>query len=69
MATMLNITGMTCNHCVGAVTKALQAVPGVEKAAVNLESGTARVEGKASPDALIRAVEKEGYKARVAGSQ
>lgn len=66
MATVLSITGMTCNHCVGAVTKALQAVPGVESASVSLDSGTARVEGGASADALVRAIEEEGYKAQVA---
>ena len=68
MAIVLSITGMTCNHCVGVVTKALQAVPGVESAAVNLSAGTAQIEGKATPDVLVRVLEEEGYKAKVASS-
>ncbi|GAA6762711.1 MULTISPECIES: CopZ family metallochaperone [Thermus] len=59
----LKVEGMTCNHCVMAVKKALSQVPGVEKAEVSLEKGEAWVEGKAEVEALIRAVEEEGYKA------
>jgi len=69
MAITLSVTGMTCNHCVHSVTKALQAVAGVEKVAVSLAGGRAQVDGKASPDALIHAVEEEGYKAQVADSK
>lgn len=69
MAITLSITGMTCGHCVHSVTKALQAVTGVDKVSVNLETGRALVDGKASPASLIRAVEQEGYKAQVAGSK
>lgn len=61
----LKVEGMTCNHCVMAVKKALLKVPGVERAEVSLERGEALVEGKADPKALIQAVEEEGYKAEV----
>ena len=64
----LKVTGMTCNHCVMAVTKALEAVPGVTKvSSVSLQSGEASVEGTAKPDDLVAAVEEEGYQAEVAG--
>ncbi|GAB5603220.1 cation transporter [Thermus sp. FJN-A] len=63
----LKVEGMTCNHCVMAVKKALLRVPGVEKAEVSLERGEAWVEGKADPKALIHAVEEEGYRAALAG--
>ncbi|ADW21025.1 MULTISPECIES: cation transporter [Thermus] len=63
----LKVEGMTCNHCVMAVKKALMKVPGVEKAEVSLERAEALVEGKADPEALIRAVEEEGYRAALAG--
>ncbi len=66
METKLSITGMTCHHCVHAVTKALQSVGGVEKVSVSLDSGLARVEGKAATDALIQAVKNEGYNAQIA---
>ena len=63
----LKITGMTCEHCVRAVTKALEGVPGVEKADVTLEPGEAVVRGKADTTALIAAVKEEGYEAEVRG--
>lgn len=69
MAITLSITGMTCDHCVRSVTKTLQAVAGVEKVAVSLDTGHARVDGKASPGVLIQAIEEEGYKAQVADSK
>lgn len=63
--TKLKVEGMTCNHCVMAVKKALLKVPGVEKAEVYLDRGEALVEGQADPKALLRAVEEEGYRAEV----
>ena len=59
--THLKITGMTCGHCVRAVTKALEGVSGVEKADVTLPPGEAVVHGQASAAALIAAVKEEGY--------
>ena len=69
MAVTLSVTGMTCDHCVRSVTKTLQAVAGVEKVAVRLDTGHALVDGKASPGVLIQAIEEEGYKAQVADSK
>lgn len=62
----LKVEGMTCNHCVMAVKRALLQVPGVEKAEVSLEKGEAWVEGKADPKALLQAVAEEGYRAQLA---
>lgn len=59
----LKVDGMTCNNCVKHVTQALMAVPGVTRATVALESGSAAVEGDASLEALIAAVREEGYDA------
>ncbi|MDA3922292.1 MAG: cation transporter [Salinisphaera sp.] len=65
--TRLNIKGMTCPHCVKAVNQALMDVEGVDKVVrVDLDSGTAEVEGKANAAALIAAVEEEGYEASAA---
>lgn len=61
----LQITGMTCGHCSAAVTRALKAVPGVTDAQVFLAEGIARVQGSADPQALVHAVQDEGYQARV----
>ncbi len=59
----LKITGMTCNHCVASVKKALESVPGVESVEVTLEPGGATIEGSADTDALIAAVKAAGYDA------
>jgi copper chaperone len=65
-ATTLKVTGMTCNHCVMAVTKALKSVPGVEAADVSLEKARAVVKGSADARSLIAAVKEEGYEAALA---
>ncbi len=62
-ATTLKVTGMTCNHCVMSVTKALKQVPGVETADVSLEKAQAVVKGSADAQSLINAVKEEGYDA------
>lgn len=59
----LKVTGMSCNHCVMAVTKALKSVADVKNASVDLNSGEATVQGEAKPADLIRAVVDEGYQA------
>lgn len=61
----LNVTGMTCDHCVHAVTTALQDLPGVAKAVVSLDDKLAKVdvEGEADVAAMIAAIEEEGYEA------
>ena len=63
----LKVTGMTCQHCVRAVTTALERIPGVDKAEVDLESGMAVVYGQDQADKLIAALNEEGYDAKVQG--
>jgi len=65
MSTELNISGMTCGHCQTAVTKALKNVPGVKNAQVDLQTGTALIEGQVDPQALVAAVTEEGYSAQI----
>jgi copper chaperone CopZ len=65
METKIQVTGMTCMHCVGAVTKALQNVPGVDKAEVSLDEKQAVVTGNANPEALVAAIKEEGYTAEL----
>ena len=69
MTNTLQIRGMTCQHCVHAVTKALQAVPGVDNVSVDLGAARAWVEGAADPASLVQAVEKQGYDAKVLEAQ
>ncbi|MFZ7095952.1 heavy metal translocating P-type ATPase [Luteimonas dalianensis] len=61
--TELAVTGMTCASCVGRVERALQAVPGVESAAVNLATERATVRGTAGAGALVDAIASAGYRA------
>jgi Cu+-exporting ATPase len=55
------VTGMTCGGCVRHVDKALRNTPGVTEVAVDLTSGTAKVTGTASFEALSAAVAEAGY--------
>jgi Cu+-exporting ATPase len=63
---VFHVDGMSCSHCQNAVTKALQEVPGVKSAQVDLESQTAAVAGDHSvtESALKTAVDNSGYEAR-----
>lgn len=65
METRIRVTGMTCTHCVATVAKALQKVPGVETANVNLENQQAVVTGSADTAALLAAIKEEGYEAEL----
>ena len=62
------VVGMTCGHCVNAVTEEVSAVPGVTGVDVDLASGGLTVTSDAPVDeAVLRAaVEEAGYE--VAGS-
>ena len=63
MKKTLNIEGMSCMHCVNAVTKALNAVEGVEKTDVDLEAKTAIVElsGAVADETLNAAIVEAGF--------
>ncbi len=66
----LKIDGMTCASCVSRVERALNAVPGVLSANVNLATERAHISalaGAAELPALIAAVEKAGYQAEAIG--
>ena len=56
-----HITGMSCAACSARVEKAVSKVPGVSACAVNLLTNSMGVEGTASPQAIIAAVEGAGY--------
>lgn len=67
----LNVSGMTCGHCVATVEKALRNQNGVRNATVHLDSGAAEVEYEetsVAPEQLVAAVRGSGYEAQIAGS-
>jgi copper chaperone CopZ len=60
------VTGMTCDHCVSAVTDELTALPGVQDVQVDLVAGgestvTVTSEGPLADDAVRDAVDEAGY--------
>jgi copper chaperone len=63
MQKLLTIEGMSCGHCVMHVKSALEDVPGVVSAEVDLLKKSAMVTGEALDEAsLIQAVSESGYR-------
>ncbi len=62
------LAGMTCGHCVNAVTEEVSAVPGVTAVDVDLASGglTATADAEVDDAAVRAVVEEAGY--QVAGA-
>lgn len=62
--TVLNVEGMSCSHCVNAVTKAVTALEGVSGVNVDLEEKKVTVDYEAdrvSLESIKDAIEEEGY--------
>lgn len=57
----LHVEGMTCNHCVNAVTRSVKAVDANAQVNVDLASGRVRVESAALPHDISAAIEDAGY--------
>lgn len=57
----LNITGMTCGHCVKAVTRAIQELDPGAKVTIDLAQGLAEIDSRAATDAVVAAITEEGY--------
>ena len=55
------VTGMSCAACQVRVEKAVEKVPGVSAVSVSLLTNSMGVEGTASPEQVIRAVQEAGY--------
>ncbi|MDA8025788.1 MAG: heavy-metal-associated domain-containing protein [Actinomycetota bacterium] len=61
------VEGMTCGHCVNAVTEEVEKVDGVNEVSVSLDEKTLRVMGEGYSDAdIVAAVEEAGYEVVVA---
>jgi copper chaperone CopZ len=63
MQTTINVSGMTCGHCVSAVTMELSLLPSVTEVEVNLESGQVIITSDAALDQaqLVTAIDEAGY--------
>ena len=63
------VTGMTCAACQAHVEKAVAKLDSVDSVTVSLLTNSMSVGGSASPEEVIRAVEKAGYGAQIKGSE
>jgi copper chaperone CopZ len=63
MQTTINVSGMTCGHCVSAVTMELSLLASVTEVDVNLESGQVTITSEAALDQaqLATAIDEAGY--------
>lgn len=59
--TEINVTGMSCEHCVATVEKAAKSVPGVTGATVDLKAGSATVTGTFDRQQVVEAIKAAGY--------
>ncbi|MCY1218434.1 Copper chaperone CopZ [compost metagenome] len=55
------VEGMSCNHCVGAITRAVQAVDPAAKVSADVPTQAVRVDSGADTQALRQAIEDAGY--------
>lgn len=58
---VFNVSGMTCSHCVRAVTQAIKALDAQAQVKVDLASRTVEVQSSASEQAIRQAISEEGY--------
>lgn len=62
MSTVYSVPGMTCQHCVNAITSEVGQVPGVQSVVVDLEAKTVTVDAPSVDDATLRAaIDEAGY--------
>src|SRR5215217_7513547 len=70
--TSVSVSGMTCSGCARRVADAIQAVPGVNNAAVDLDSGRETVRwtpgASADPGSVFRAIRQAGYEPRLSAA-
>lgn len=61
MSMVLEVRGMSCGHCVAAITSAVTALPGVIDVDVDLAGSLVRIGGTPSPASVSEAIEDAGY--------
>ena len=59
--TTVKINGMSCQHCVASVTKAIQDVSGVSQVSVDLDKGEATYDGEVDQLVIKEAITKIGF--------
>ncbi len=63
MASVLKVKGMSCQHCVMSVTKALSQLEGIQNVQVDLTKGEVRFENTeaVATDQIVKAITDAGY--------
>ncbi|WP_413793894.1 MULTISPECIES: heavy-metal-associated domain-containing protein [unclassified Pseudomonas] len=61
-----NVEGMSCGHCVKAITQAVQAKDPAATVHVDLGARTVQVQSSLPADAVLEAIKEEGYAASAA---
>ena len=63
MATILKVKGMSCQHCVMSVTKALNQLEGIKNVQVDLAKGEVRFDNmkEVASDRIEKAIQEAGY--------
>jgi copper chaperone len=56
-----NVEGMSCQHCVGAVTRAIHEQDAQARVEIDLAAGRVKVESNQSADVLKSAIDEAGY--------
>lgn len=61
---LFNVQGMTCGHCVKAVTSAIQGQDPAARVEIDLPAGQAKVDSVLSKQQIIELIAEEGYQAQ-----
>ncbi|NHW99893.1 heavy-metal-associated domain-containing protein [Pseudomonas koreensis] len=64
---VFNVQGMSCGHCVKAITSAVQAKDPAASVRVDLAAKEVGVESSLSPEQVIEVISEEGYPVKLAG--
>ena len=63
---VFNVQGMTCGHCVKAVTRAVQEQDAEARVEVDLVGKQVRVQSELAQEQILTAIRDEGYQAEIA---
>ncbi|GLO51663.1 heavy-metal-associated domain-containing protein [Pseudomonas sp. S1(2024)] len=63
---VFNVQGMTCGHCVKAVTRAVQEQDAAAKVEVDLAARQVRVQSELAQEQILTAIRDEGYQVEAA---
>lgn len=63
---VIKVSGMSCGHCVRAISNAIRAQDGSAEVQVDLAAGEVRADSQLSLEQLLAVIREEGYEAKPA---